>query len=201
MEIWDAKEILNRVYIRFEKSYEIQKKVDFNIILDAIAKNNPNGDGEILFEIDSITGGEYVYRGRTQDFLVRKTKNYIRKISCRQADETMASYVSGRQVKYIRRFLKGEKRALPAYAGVILYVAFTLIPIHAFEGGLCKEYLELLQKMVYSYSLYNSDDMLACFFEECFKLVEGTMEREKKDLPIEEFPGIPRKYPKRNRRI
>lgn len=192
-------EILNRVYIRFEdKSYTLPTNRNFSYLLKSIAKFHPYVDGVFLYEKDSSTGQEYIYLKRVKRFLLKKTSQYILGISQRQADETMASFVSLRQIRFINDFLEGDSLALPAYTVIIFYVLFCLFPDNSPEQITCKNYLDLIRKSVHEYVLYHPDDELAYFFEECYELVFHAMEEGNINLTISEFPGIPREHPVEN---
>lgn len=165
-------EILNRVYIRFEDGqYPLPTNKDFSILLKSLAKFHPYADGVHLYEKDSLTGQEHIYLKRTKRFLLKKTAQYILGISQRQADESMASFVSLRQIRHIYNFLAGDSLALPAYTVIIFYVLFCLFPPNSIERTACKNYLNLISEAVHEYVLYYPDDELAYFFEDCYGLV------------------------------
>ena len=147
-------EILNRVYIRFEDGqYPLPTNKDFSILLKSLAKFHPYADGVHLYEKDSLTGQEHIYLKRTKRFLLKKTAQYILGISQRQADESMASFVSLRQIRHIYNFLAGDSLALPAYTVIIFYVLFCLFPPNSIERTACKNYLNLISEAVHEYSL------------------------------------------------
>lgn len=189
-------EILNRVYIRFEDGqYPLPTNKDFSILLKSLAKFHPYADGVHLYEKDSLTGQEHIYLKRTKRFLLKKTAQYILGISQRQADESMASFVSLRQIRHIYNFLAGDSLALPAYTVIIFYVLFCLFPPNSIERTACKNYLNLISEAVHEYVLYYPDDELAYFFEDCYGLVSNAMEEGNSGMTIKEFPGIPREHP------
>lgn len=195
MDFRNVTELLSRVYIKFEKSYTLPSGYDFNLLLEAVAEYHPNGDGVDLFETDLISGQKTACLRRTRKFLLRKIDRYIYGISQRQADETMASFVSLKQIKNIGYIFSGKRRSIPAYSVIILYQIFCLLPMGCSEKEECKKFLELLYKPVKQYHFYHEDDELARFFEECFDLVKVAMDNGNEGLSITEFPAIPRVHP------
>ena len=109
MDLRNVTELLSRVYIKLEKSYTLPSGYDFNILLEAVAKYYPNGDGVNLFETDLISEQKTACLRRTRKFLLRKIDRYIYGISQRPADETMASFVSLKQIKNIGYIFSGKK--------------------------------------------------------------------------------------------
>lgn len=195
LDLRNVTELFNRVYIKFEKNYTLPTGYDFNILLNAIAENYPNGDGANLLETDPKSGQKTVCPRKTRNFLLRRIDYYIYGISQRQADETMASFVSLKQIKNIGYIFSGKKRVIPAYSVIILYKIFCLLPKECREREDCKNFLQLLYTPVKQYHLHHEDDQLARFFEECFKLVKEAMDNGNEDLSISEFPAIPRTHP------
>ncbi len=189
--------VFDRVYLRLDgNAYDdhAHALMSFNLmeLIKEMAKANPNGDLEPLY--DPAT--KKVFEGRAKAFLVRKVQKFIQGIPESQSQqENMADYASGRQLRYLIRAFKEEKKQISCYGLVYIYVIFTLLEEDSPYRAKCRSCMTALYNLIHDYFESNTDDELACFFVGCFVLIRQAMTTGD-DVLSGQFPYRPRRNPK-----
>ena len=187
--------LFDRVYLNIDETYDEYRLEDFNIMLliRAVAKANPDGDGEKLYDEDT----DQVYEGRTKRFIVRKVKEYIVGMPERLSiDENMADFVSLKQLKYLINAFKNGKKRISCYALIYLYVIYCLLEGKSPVAAQCAAYIDTLHNLVNGYFENHPNDQLAVFFHGCFDPVWQALAEKNIHLSNESLPQRPRRHPK-----
>lgn len=182
-----------RAYINLPTSYIGLEHLDFMPLIHAVAKANPEGDGDIpLYN----TATHEIFEKRTKIFLVKKTRRYILGMPERFCEnENMATFVSLRQLQNLIKAFNKDKKRISCYGLIYIYVIYTLLPTQSTEASACMEYLSALYNLIHRYLESNPDDELAVFFDGCYNPIGDAIKAKNIMLNNNQLPFIPRNHP------
>lgn len=189
--------LFDRVYMNinelYDENHEILDHLDMMPLIHAVAKANPAGDIEPLY--DRCT--DEVFEGRTKLFIVRRVEEYIVGMQeILSIEENMATFASKKQLNnLIRSFGTGKKR-ISCYALIYLYVIYTLLEGKSPLASECAEYVIAIHELIMCYFEDHPKDQLAEFVHGCFDPIIRAVKEGNTSLENEELPFRPRKHPK-----
>ena len=189
--------LFDRVYINigelYDENHEILDHLDLMPLIYAVAKANPAGDIEPLYD----RCRDEVFERRTKFFIVRRVEEYIFGMQeILSIDENMATFASKTQLNHlIRSFGMGKKR-ISCYALIYLYIIYTLLEGKSPLASECAEYVIAIHKLIMCYFEDHPKDQLAEFAHGCFDPIIQAVKEGNTTLENGELPFRPRKHPK-----
>ena len=193
----DLRQLFLRVYIRISSGYDVAvaalKELDLFWLLKEVAKANPLGDVEPLYDAKT----DRFYEKRTKRFVVRKVNKFIVGILDAPSDEVdMADFASLNQLNLlIRAFNEGKKR-ISCFALVYIYVMYSLLVGKSSADSRCAEYVVAMYNLIHGYHEDHPDDEVVAFVDGCFGPIIAAIEKEDPNLQIDDLPRRPSRHPK-----
>lgn len=195
----DFRQILFRVYIRISGGYDVAaealKPLDMKSLLKEVAKFNPDGDTQTIYDAKN----DKFFEKRTKWFVVRKAEKFIAGIlDAPSENEDMAKYVSIKQLNLlIRAFNEGKKR-ISGFGLVYIYVMYSLLEGKSPMAADCAKYVNALSALVEGYLEDHDDDEVAAFLVGCKDPILEAIQNKNTNLAGSQLPGRPCRNPKEN---
>ena len=191
------KDIFSRIYIRIGGGYDVEvavlKQLDMMNLLREIAKANPSGDGESLYDGRS----EKIFEKRTKRFVVRRVDMFIAGIpDAPSEEENMAKFASIKQLNLLIRDFGEEKKRISGFSLVYIYIMYTLLEGKSPVAADCARYVRALCALVKGYLADHSDDEIAIFLVEGANVILTAIENQNTELAADQLPGRPCQNPK-----
>ena len=189
--------LFDRVYMNidelYDENHEILDHLDMGSLIRAVAKANPTGDIEPLYD----EYNDEVFEGRTKLFIVRRAEEYIVGMQeILSTEENMATFASKKQLNnLIRSFRMGKKR-ISCYALIYLYIIYTLLEGKSSQASECAKYVVAIHELIMCYFEDHPKDKLAEFAHGCFDPIIQAVKARNTALENGELPFRPRKHPK-----
>ncbi len=189
--------LFDRVYINidelYDENHEILDHLDMLPLIHAVARANPAGDIEPLYD----KSNDEVFERRTKFFIVRRVEEYIVGIQeILSIDENMATFASKKQLNNLIRSFGAGKKRISCYALVYLYVIYTLLEGKSPLASKCAEYIIAIHELIMCYFEDHPTDQLAEFAHGCFDPIIRAVQERNTTLENGKLPFRPRKRPK-----
>ena len=193
----DLRQLFLRVYIRIGSEYDVEtaelKSLNLLDLLKEVAKANPNGDTEPLYD---ATNGKF-YEKRTKRFVVRKTNKFIAGILDEPSDnEDMADFASLNQLNLLIWAFNEDKKRISCFGLVYVYVMYMLLEGKSPTAADCACYVAALYSLVASYHEDHPKDEVVAFFIGCFEPIIRAIQAENPGLTGDRLPRRPSRHPK-----
>lgn len=193
----DLRQLFLRVYIRISSGYDVAvaalKELDLLWLLKEVAKANPLGDIEPLYDAET----DKFYEKRTKRFVVRKVNKFIAGILDTPSDEVdMANFASLNQLNLLIRAFNEDKKRISCFALVYIYVMYSLLEGKSTADSRCAAYVVALYNLVHGYHMDHQDDEVVAFVDGCFSPIIAAISEENPDLQIDALPRRPCRHPK-----
>lgn len=193
----DLRQLFFRVYIRISSGYDVAvaalKELDLFWLLKEVAKANPLGDVEPLYDAKT----DRFYEKRTKRFVVRKVNKFIAGILDAPSDEVdMADFASLNQLNLLIRAFNEDKKRISCFALVYIYVMYSLLAGKSSADSRCAEYVVALYNLIHGYHEDHPDDEVVAFVDGCFGPIIAAIEKEDPNLQIDDLPRRPSRHPK-----
>lgn len=193
----DLRQLFLRVYIRIGSEYDVVtaalKSLNLLDLLKEVAKANPNGDTEPLYD---ATNSKF-YEKRTKRFVVRKVNKFIAGILDEPSDnEDMADFASLNQLNLLIRAFNEDKKRISCFGLVYVYVMYSLLEGKSPTAVDSARYVAALYNLVSSYHEDHPEDEVVAFFIGCFEPIIRAIREKNPDLPGDQLPRRPCRHPK-----
>lgn len=186
-----------RVYIRISSGYDVAaealKALNLLNLLKEVAKANPLGDIEPLYDIKT----DKFFEKRTKRYVVRKTNKFIAGILDAPSDnEDMANFASLKQLNLLIRAFNEDRKRISCFALVYVYVMYSLLDSNSTAATDCAQYVLALYNLVHGYYEDHPDDEVVAFVIGCFDPIIRAIEEGSPDLKGSDLPGRPCRRPR-----
>lgn len=182
----------DRVYINLGPDFKPKHSLDLDELLELYARARERSDNTLRLFDDN---GNLCLR-RTKSCLVSAANRFISDLNIVTTDENMASYTSGRQIKFLKYALlkKRKKAKISGYALILLHCIYAEIKASATS----EEYTEILKEIAEDihqlistyYDLYPNDE-IARFLLACYAPLSEEM-KQNTCYSKTAFPDIPK---------
>lgn len=194
----NLKRCFRRVYIRISSQYDVSTEAlrELNLLdlLKNVAKANPAGDVEPLYD---VTSGEF-YEKRTKRFVVRRVNNFIKGLHdafCEKED--MADFASIKQLNLLVRAFSEGRKCISGFALVYVYIMYSSLTDKTSAAGICARYIRALHDLVCGYYEDHPEDEIAGFVDAAFEPIICAVETCG-TVQVDALPGRPCRHPKQN---
>lgn len=193
----NIRQLLLRVYIRISAGYDVVgaelKSLNLSDLLKGVAKANPSGDIEPLYDAKA----DKIYEKRTKRFIVRKVNEFIARIRDIHSDnEDMADFASLNQLNFLIRAFDEDKKRISCYGLVYVYVMYTQLEGRSPAATDCAKYVVALHNLVTGYHEDHPEDELVAFFVGCFGPIIRAIQAKNPNLTAIELPPRPCRHPR-----
>lgn len=195
----DFRQILFRVYIRISSGYDVAtealKPLDIKSLLKEVAKFNPDGDTQTIYD----TKNDKFFEKRAKWFVVRKAEKFIAGIlDAPSENEDMAKYASIKQLNLLIRAFNEGKKCISGFGLVYIYVMYSLLEGKSPMAADCAKYVNALTALVEGYLEDHDDDEIAAFLVGCKEPIFKAIQNKNTNLAGHQLPGRPCRNPKEN---
>lgn len=189
--------LFDRVYMNidelYDENHEILDHLDMTPLIHAVAKENPAGDIEPLYD----RCNDEVFEGRTKHFIARRVNAYIVGMQeILSIEENMATFASKKQLNNLIRSFGAGKKRISCYALIYLYIIYTLLEGKSPLASECAEYVIAIHELIMCYFEDHPKDQLAEFAHGCFDPIIRAVKERNTALENRKLPFRPRKHPK-----
>ncbi len=195
----DFRQLFLRVYIRISGGYDVAiaalKPLDMIHLLKEVAKSNPDGDTERLYDVEN----DKFFEKRTKWFVVRKVDKFIAGIlDAPSENEDMAKYASVKQLNLLIRAFTEDKKRISGFGLVYIYIMYSLLEGKSPVVADCSKYVNAFADLIEGYLEDHDDDEVAAFFVGCKDPILAAIQRQNTELAATQLPGRPCRNPKEN---
>ena len=193
----DFRQLFLRVYIRISGGYDVAvaalKPLDMMNLLKEVAKSNPDGDTEALYDAKN----DKFFEKRTKWFVVRKVDKFVAGIlDAPSENENMAKYASVKQLNLLIRAFNEDKKRISGFGLVYIYIMYSLLEAESPVRSDCAKYVNALSNLVEGYLEDHDDDEVAAFFVGCKDPILAAIQSQNTKLAATQLPGRPCRNPK-----
>ena len=193
----DVRQFFLRVYIRIGSGYDVVvaalKSLNLVDLLREVAKANPKGDTELLYDPKT----EKFYEKRTKWYVVHKVNEFLKGLHDAPSDnEDMADFASMNQLNHLVRSFNADKKRISCFGLVYVYVIYSLLEGKSPASTDCARYVIVLHDLVAGYHEDHPDDEVVAFFIGCFEPIINAIRARNPNLTVSDLPGRPSRHPR-----